>query len=168
MQTGIGRTGAWFAHQRDRASTPDVVTLAKGLGGGFPIGACVALGDGGRRCSSPGNHGTTFGGNPVACAAALAVLDTIEKDGLLEHATASGERLRAGLAADERVHRGPRTRACSIGLDLSRPLSAEEQDAVSSSGTRSVAATTSASRLPVASSTTAARKRSSWSRASWW
>jgi acetylornithine aminotransferase len=83
----------------------------------------VALGEA-ATLLQPGNHGTTFGGNPVACAAALAVLDTIEKDGLLEHATAMGARLRAGLAADERVPE-VRGRGLLVGLDLSRPLSAE-------------------------------------------
>ena len=120
VQTGIGRTGEWFAGP---VADADVVTVAKGLGGGIPIGACIALGDA-ATLLQPGNHGTTFGGNPVACAAALAVLDTIEKDGLLEHATAMGERLRAGLAADERVPE-VRGRGLLVGLDLSRPLSAE-------------------------------------------
>jgi acetylornithine/N-succinyldiaminopimelate aminotransferase len=120
VQTGIGRTGEWFA---GNVADADVVTVAKGLGGGIPIGACIALGDA-ATLLQPGNHGTTFGGNPVACAAALAVLDTIEKDGLLAHATATGERLRAGLAADERVPE-VRGRGLLVGLDLSRPLSAE-------------------------------------------
>ena len=120
VQTGIGRTGEWFAGP---VAAADVVTVAKGLGGGIPIGACVALGEA-ATLLQPGNHGTTFGGNPVACAAALAVLDTIEKDGLLEHATAMGERLRSGLAADERVPE-VRGRGLLVGLDLSRPLSAE-------------------------------------------
>jgi acetylornithine/N-succinyldiaminopimelate aminotransferase len=120
VQTGIGRTGAWFA---GNVADADVVTVAKGLGGGIPIGACIALGDA-ATLLQPGNHGTTFGGNPVACAAALAVLDTIEKDGLLAHATATGERLRAGLAADKRVPE-VRGRGLLVGLDLSRPLSAE-------------------------------------------
>jgi acetylornithine aminotransferase len=120
VQTGIGRTGEWFAGP---VAAADVVTVAKGLGGGIPIGACVALGEA-ATLLQPGNHGTTFGGNPVACAAALAVLDTIEKDGLLEHATAMGERLRSGLAADDRVPE-VRGRGLLIGLDLSRPLSAE-------------------------------------------
>jgi acetylornithine aminotransferase len=85
VQTGIGRTGAWFAHQHVGVR-PDVMTLAKGLGGGLPIGAVVATG----RAASlfgPGSHGSTFGGNPISCAAALAVLDAIEADGLIARAT---------------------------------------------------------------------------------
>ena len=97
IQSGIGRTGAWFAHQVDGV-LPDVLTLAKGLGGGLPIGACIGLGPAGTALGK-GDHGSTFGGNPVACAAALAVLDTIESGGLLAHAAAIGDRLAAGLAA---------------------------------------------------------------------
>src|SRR5438128_1142606 len=77
VQTGVGRTGRWFAHQAE-AAEPDVVTLAKGLGGGLPLGACLAFGDA-AALLTPGQHGSTFGGNPVSCAAALAVLDTIER-----------------------------------------------------------------------------------------
>jgi acetylornithine aminotransferase len=83
IQSGIGRTGAWFAHQRE-GIVADVVTVAKGLGGGLPIGACLATGTTAGALQK-GDHGSTFGGNPVACAAALAVLDTIEKEGLLDH-----------------------------------------------------------------------------------
>jgi acetylornithine/N-succinyldiaminopimelate aminotransferase len=96
IQSGIGRTGAWFAHQA-AGVRPDVLTLAKGLGGGLPIGMCVGLGAAGTGFAR-GDHGSTFGGNPVACAAALAVLDTIERDGLLAHVTAVGEHLAAGLS----------------------------------------------------------------------
>jgi len=95
IQSGIGRTGAWFAHQA-AGVRPDVLTLAKGLGGGLPIGMCVGLGAAGAGFAR-GDHGSTFGGNPVACAAALAVLDTIERDGLLAHVTEVGEDLAAGL-----------------------------------------------------------------------
>lgn len=107
VQTGIGRTGAWFAHQNPEVcdplpSPPDLVTVAKGLAGGFPIGACVALGES-ADLLQPGNHGSTFGGNPVACAAALAVIDTIDTEGLLAHATMLGHRIRAAIAADPRV-----------------------------------------------------------------
>ncbi|GGR52747.1 acetylornithine aminotransferase [Nocardioides luteus] len=103
VQSGIGRTGHWFAHETSGV-TADIVTLAKGLGGGFPIGACIGLGRA-ATLFEPGNHGTTFGGNPVACAAGLAVIETIESDGLLEHVTVLGQKLRDGLAADPRVAR---------------------------------------------------------------
>ncbi len=95
VQTGIGRTGWWFAHQRDELA-PDVVTLAKGLGGGLPIGACMALGDA-ADLLTPGSHGSTFGGNPVCAAAALAVLNVLEQDGLVEQARQIGEHLTAAL-----------------------------------------------------------------------
>ncbi len=95
---------------------PDVVTLAKGLGGGIPIGACIGVGAAGDLLE-PGNHGTTFGGNPVACAAALAVIATLESEQLLERATAVGEQLRTGLSADRRVTE-VRGEGLLIGLDL--------------------------------------------------
>jgi acetylornithine/N-succinyldiaminopimelate aminotransferase len=97
VQSGMGRTGEWFGHEHDGV-IPDVLTLAKGLAGGVPIGACVAIGDAAARLR-PGDHGSTFGGNPIACAAALAVIDTIERDGLLGHARRLGERLRDGVSA---------------------------------------------------------------------
>jgi acetylornithine/N-succinyldiaminopimelate aminotransferase len=95
VQTGIGRTGVWFAHQR-AGIVPDVVTLAKGLGGGLPLGACVGIGPA-AELLGPGQHGTTFGGNPVCCAAALAVLDTIGREGLLDRADALGKDLGARI-----------------------------------------------------------------------
>jgi len=97
IQSGIGRTGEWFAHQREGV-VPDVLTLAKGLGGGLPIGACIGIGRYGSVLEK-GDHGSTFGGNPVACAAALAVLDTIERDGLLAHVTTVGAHLATGIEA---------------------------------------------------------------------
>ncbi len=97
VQTGIGRTGEWFAFQRE-GITPDVVMLAKGLGGGFPIGACIAYG-GAASLFGPGSHGSTFGGNPIACAAALAVLQVLEDDDLLTRATALHEVLTTELVA---------------------------------------------------------------------
>jgi acetylornithine/N-succinyldiaminopimelate aminotransferase len=107
VQTGSGRTGTWFAHQNPELCDPlpapaDVITLAKGLAGGFPIGACLATGAA-ADLLQPGNHGTTFGGNPVACAAALAVVATIEHEGLLERSRALGLRIRETLAKDPRV-----------------------------------------------------------------
>ncbi|HJU98816.1 MAG TPA: acetylornithine transaminase [Jiangellaceae bacterium] len=95
IQTGVGRTGEWFAFQRDGVD-PDVVTIAKGLGGGLPIGACIASGAA-ATLLGPGSHGSTFGGNPVAAAAAVAVLDTIDAENLLANVRAVGERLRAGI-----------------------------------------------------------------------
>ena len=97
IQSGIGRTGAWFAHQAEGVQ-PDVMTLAKGLGGGMPIGAAIGFGEAGSALQ-PGDHGSTFGGNPVACAAALAVLETIEADDLLANVKAVGETLASGIAA---------------------------------------------------------------------
>ena len=97
IQSGIGRTGHWFAHQAEGV-TPDVLTLAKGLGGGLPIGACVGFGEFGSVLGK-GDHGSTFGANPVSCAAALAVLEVIETDGLLGTATAVGQQLSDGIAA---------------------------------------------------------------------
>ena len=117
VQTGMGRTGAWMAHHLLAPSvTPDVVTLAKGLGGGVPIGAVVATGPA-AGLLGPGQHGTTFGGNPVACAAALAVIATIRDEGLLERAGALGERWSAELAAVPGVT-GVRGRGLLRGVGL--------------------------------------------------
>src|SRR5712692_8770128 len=115
VQTGLGRTGRWFAHQH-HGITPDVMTLAKGLGGGVPIGACLAAPK--ADVFEPGDHGSTFGGNPLACAAALAVLTVIERDGLVGHAAEMGEHLGQllnGLGAQE-----------SRGLGLMRAVEFEE------------------------------------------
>ena len=95
VQTGIGRTGAWYAHQADGVA-PDVITLAKALGGGLPMGALLAFGDAADLLTA-GAHGSTFGGNPVAAAAALAVLDTIRDEGLLERAKEIEHRFTAGI-----------------------------------------------------------------------
>lgn len=136
IQTGIGRTGRWFAHQHETLApepvVPDLITLAKGLGGGMPIGATIALGDA-AHLLEPGNHGTTFGGNPVASAAALAVLETLEREDLLARATELGERLQAGLAADPRVTE-TRGLGLLIGLDLSAEKSAEVAAAALAAG----------------------------------
>lgn len=118
VQTGIGRTGTFFAHET-YGVTPDVVTMAKGLGAGLPIGACLATG----RAASlfgPGSHGTTFGGNPVACAAARAVLDTVDDD-FLAHVRARSEQLAAGLADLSGVNY-VRGRGLMLGVVLEKPI----------------------------------------------
>src|SRR5262249_27914884 len=97
VQTGVGRTGHWFFHQAEGIE-PDVVTLAKGLGGGLPLGALLAFGPA-ATLLGPGSHASTFGGNPVSCAAGLAVLSTIASEGLLDHVKRIGERLRRGIEA---------------------------------------------------------------------
>jgi acetylornithine aminotransferase len=117
VQTGMGRTGSWLASVAEGVRA-DVVTMAKGLGNGFPIGACVARGRAAALLPA-GSHGSTFGGNPVAAAAALAVLDTIEADGLMDNARKLGERLRDGLV-DPRVT-AVRARGLLVGLDLDGP-----------------------------------------------
>jgi acetylornithine aminotransferase len=121
VQTGIGRTGTWFAHQ-SAGVTPDVVTLAKGLGGGLPIGACIGIGPA-AHLLEPGQHGSTLGGNPVCCAAALAVLRTIVADGLLDHVARLGKE----IAAEVRALRHPLVSSVSaagllIGIGLSAPV----------------------------------------------
>lgn len=97
VQSGLGRTGHWFASLAEGVR-PDVITLAKGLGGGLPIGACIGLGAAGD-LFVPGDHGSTFGANPIACAAALAVLTTIADEGLLDHVKRVGAHLADGLSA---------------------------------------------------------------------
>jgi acetylornithine aminotransferase len=121
IQTGIGRTGEWFAFQREGID-PDVVTIAKGLGGGLPIGACVGLGDAGVLLDA-GSHGSTFGGNPIAAAAGIAVLDTIEAENLLANARIVGERLRAGIGAlRHRLVAGVRGMGLLLAVHLTAPV----------------------------------------------
>ncbi len=128
VQTGVGRTGAWFAHQHPRLGgpglLPDVVTLAKGLGGGFPIGAVVALGERAATLLGPGQHGSTFGGNPVACAAALATLRVIERDSLVEHARDLGGRWRADLSLVHPLVQQVRGEGLLLGVVLGEPVAA--------------------------------------------
>jgi acetylornithine/N-succinyldiaminopimelate aminotransferase len=125
VQTGVGRTGAWFGHTR-HGVVPDVVTLAKGLGGGVPIGATVALGEHPAGLLTGGQHGSTFGGNPVAAAAALAVLEVIDRDGLLESVRAVGAQIAArAVDAGAPLVVGVRGEGLMLGLALSRPLAAE-------------------------------------------
>ncbi len=122
VQTGIGRTGAWFGFQHSGVM-PDVIALAKGLGSGMPIGACLARGAA-ADVFKPGNHGSTFGGNPLACAAALATLDAIEDEKLLDNARVRGEAIRSGLRqALAGVHGvvDIRGEGMMIGIELDRP-----------------------------------------------
>jgi acetylornithine/N-succinyldiaminopimelate aminotransferase len=133
IQSGIGRTGEWFAHQAEGV-TPDVLTLAKGLGGGLPIGACIGLGALGTGLSR-GEHGSTFGGNPVACAAALAVLDTIEKDGLLANVTQVGGQLRADIeATGHALVSGVRGSGLWLAIALTSPVATAVEAAARRSG----------------------------------
>lgn len=118
VQTGVGRTGYFFAHQQE-GIVPDVVTMAKGLGGGLPIGATLATGTA-AELFTPGSHGTTFGGNPVSCAAAAAVLSLIDDDFLAE-VKRKGERLSTGLRAVRGV-RGVRGRGLMLGVELENPV----------------------------------------------
>lgn len=129
VQTGIGRTGAWLGHHLDAVGgpevRPDVVTLAKGLGGGIPIGALIAYGEQAATMLGPGQHGTTFGGNPVAAAAGLATLHVIERDGLLANATAVGRRLRDRVQAlGHPLVTGVRGVGLLLAVELARPVAA--------------------------------------------
>jgi acetylornithine aminotransferase len=122
VQCGIGRTGVWFAHQH-AGILPDVMTLAKGLGSGVPIGACLAAGRA-TGVFKTGNHGSTFGGNPLACVAALTTLEVIESDGLIAHAHQLGETIRDGLRSGLSGSAGlveVRGDGLMIGIELDRP-----------------------------------------------
>ena len=122
VQTGIGRTGTWFGFQHSGVM-PDVMALAKGLGAGVPIGACLARGAA-AEVFKPGNHGSTFGGNPLACAAALATLQAIEEENLLENSRVRGEAIRNGLRQALGGVQGVvdiRGEGMMIGIELDRP-----------------------------------------------
>jgi acetylornithine/N-succinyldiaminopimelate aminotransferase len=129
VQTGMGRTGAWLAHQHAHLGggvLPDVVSLAKGLGGGFPIGAVIAYGERAATLLGRGQHGTTFGGNPVAAAAALATIAVIERDGLLEHAVEIGRRLREGITgAGHPLVADVRGEGLLLAVTLREPVAAD-------------------------------------------
>ncbi|QDL69818.1 acetylornithine transaminase [Streptomyces malaysiensis subsp. malaysiensis] len=133
IQTGIGRTGHWFEHQAQGVE-PDVVTLAKGLGAGLPIGATIAFGPA-AELLTPGQHGSTFGGNPVACAAALAVLDTIAADGILDRVKRAGERLRNGIESlDHAAVARVRGAGLLLGIVLTESLAPQVQKAAQDAG----------------------------------
>ncbi|MEU4763271.1 acetylornithine transaminase [Actinosynnema sp. NPDC023794] len=133
VQTGVGRLGTWFAFHQV-GIVPDVITLAKGLGGGLPLGACIAVGPA-KDLFEPGQHGTTFGGNPVCCAAALAVLDTIAADGLLEHTAAVGKEIATGVEAlDHPLISGVRGAGLLLGITLREAVSAKAAAAAQQAG----------------------------------
>ncbi|MBM7772991.1 acetylornithine aminotransferase [Actinokineospora baliensis] len=133
VQTGIGRLGSWFAFQQ-AGITPDVFTLAKGLGGGLPLGACVAVGAAADLFAA-GHHGTTFGGNAVCAAAGLAVLRTIAADGLLEHVSALGKDITAGIEQlDHPLIAGVRGSGLLLGVALKAPISGAVANAAAAKG----------------------------------
>ena len=133
VQTGLGRTGEWFAYQHDGV-VPDVVTVAKGLGGGFPIGACVAFGAA-ADLLGPGTHGSTFGGNPVAAAAALAVMDTIEREALLDNVGKVGDQLRRGIESLRHpLVGGVRGRGLLLAVELTAPVATGAANAALDAG----------------------------------
>jgi acetylornithine aminotransferase len=133
VQTGVGRLGTWFAFQQ-AGVVPDIFTLAKGVGGGLPLGVCVAIGDT-ANLLEPGQHGTTFGGNPVVCAAALAVLNTIAADGLLEHASSVGKEIATGIEAlNHPLISGVRGAGLLLGITLREAVSAKAAAAAQQAG----------------------------------
>ncbi|NNM44676.1 acetylornithine transaminase [Knoellia koreensis] len=134
VQTGVGRTGSWFAFQQ-AGVLPDAITLAKGLGGGVPIGALVTFGPEVTGLLTAGQHGSTFGGNPLACAAGLAVLETIESQGLLDHARVVGDHLaEAVLALGHPLVEGVRGAGLLRAITLTQPVSAKVADAARDAG----------------------------------
>ncbi|RNL83667.1 acetylornithine transaminase [Halostreptopolyspora alba] len=133
IQSGVGRTGHWFAHQAE-GILPDVLTLAKGLGGGLPLGACLGLGPY-ASAFAKGDHGSTFGGNPVSCAASLAVLDTIEVEGLLDAAAELGDLLAGEIAAvGHPLVTEVRGAGLWRGVQLSSPAAAAVQSSAAEHG----------------------------------
>ncbi|MCW7991025.1 acetylornithine aminotransferase, partial [Streptomyces platensis subsp. clarensis] len=133
IQTGIGRTGHWL-ESRAQGVEADIITLAKGLGGGLPIGATLAFGPA-ADLLTPGSHGSTFSGNPVVCAGALAVLDTIEADGILENVKRVGERLRTGTEAlGHPLVSQVRGAGLLLGIVLTESLAPQVQQAAQDAG----------------------------------
>lgn len=122
VQTGMGRTGAWFAHQHE-GITPDIITMAKGIGAGLPLGAMIAVGETSELFTG-GSHGSTFGGNPICCAAGLAAIRTIERDNLMENAKARGEEL-IGSITDLSPVAQVRGRGLLLGVRFHEPIAGE-------------------------------------------
>jgi acetylornithine/N-succinyldiaminopimelate aminotransferase len=121
VQTGIGRCGGWLVHV-DEGVTADIVTIAKGLGNGFPVGACIATGQT-SQLLGPGSHGSTFGGNPVAAIAGLAVIAVIERDGLLDHVKRLGDHLAEAVRGlGHRLITGVRGRGLLQAVLLEKPI----------------------------------------------
>jgi acetylornithine/N-succinyldiaminopimelate aminotransferase len=133
VQTGMGRCGSWLVHV-DEGVTADIVTVAKGLGNGFPVGACIATGQA-SRLLGPGSHGSTFGGNPVAAVAGLAVIAVIERDGLLDHAKALGDHLAATIMElGHPLITGVRGRGLLQAMILAQPIAPAVVDAALAAG----------------------------------
>ncbi|MFJ6699630.1 acetylornithine transaminase [Streptomyces sp. NPDC091272] len=134
VQTGTGRTGHFFAHQAEEGIDPDVVTLAKGIGGGLPLGATLVYGAA-ADLLKPGHHGSTFGGNPVACAAGIAVVDTIAAEGLLDETKRKGEKLRDSIQSlGHPLVSHVRGAGLLLGIVLSESLAPQVQQAAQDAG----------------------------------
>jgi acetylornithine aminotransferase len=131
VQTGIGRTGQWFGFEHENVQ-PDVVTLAKGIGGGLPLGATIAYGRA-AQLLQPGDHGTTFGGNPIACAAANAVLDVIESKNLMQSAKVFEKKIKRSLTGTTGISR-VRGRGLLIGIELTTPIAKKVATAMLDAG----------------------------------
>ena len=131
VQTGIGRTGQWFGFEHEKVQ-PDVVTLAKGLGGGLPLGATIAYG-GAAQLLQPGDHGTTFGGNPIACAAANAVLDVIESKKYMQSAKVFEKKIKKSLSGLPGVTQ-VRGRGLLLGIELTTPIAKQVAAAMLDAG----------------------------------
>jgi acetylornithine/N-succinyldiaminopimelate aminotransferase len=133
VQTGVGRLGTWFAFQQ-AGVVPDIFTLAKGLGAGLPLGACIAVGEA-ATLFEPGHHGTTFGGNPVCCAAGLALLNTIAAEGILDHTAAVGKEIATGVEAlGHPLVAGVRGAGLLLGIMLRENVSKQVAAAAQQSG----------------------------------
>jgi len=138
VQTGMGRTGTWMAHHHPEIGggiVPDAVAVAKGLGGGFPVGALITLTEAASTLLQPGQHGTTFGGNPVAAAAALATIHVIERDDLLRQVASTGEHLRTAIATTGHpLVAGVRGEGLLIAVELAEPVAAAAAQAALRAG----------------------------------
>ena len=144
VQTGMGRTGEWFGYEQENIK-PDIITLAKGLGGGLPIGAMIALGKAGK-LFEPGDHGSTFGGNPVSCASALAVIEVLKKEKLLKQAKHHGQTIKKLLSPLEGVLE-VRGRGLLLGVVLKKPVAVSLKETMQDRGVLVNSATESVIRI---------------------